>query len=93
MTYQTHQLVHVFVTENKSVGKFVDAVKLVRVFFDHDLFYGYWVPEGEIFNRLDENQKALYLAGDDANFVLPAGVAQEIINLGTTPYRKQRLVA
>lgn len=80
-------------TEHKSVGKLPAVDTLVRVFVDNDYTYGYFVRETALMALLDEDQQKAYLVGAEARLEVSLEVAQEIIDMGLTPYAKPNLIA
>lgn len=81
----------IHVTEHKSIGKLNPVATAVRVFVDRDYRYGYFVPEDKLFELLNEDQQAAYLQGESAQLDVPIEVAEKIVELGHTPYAKQKL--
>lgn len=79
------------ITENKSKGAQRPGARVVRVFVDNDYHYGYFIREDALFALLDDDQRQAYLQGDEARLSVPPQVAQQIIDMGTTPYRKARV--
>lgn len=83
------------VTEHKSVGELRPAVTLntVRVFVNQDYGYGYFVDERALLGLLGEAQTKAYLeAKDDFKVDVSPEVAQQVIDMGHTPYAKARVV-
>lgn len=85
--------IQVHFTEHKSVGKLPAVDTMVRVFVDNDYTYGYFVREAAVVALLDEDQRKDYLAGVEARLEVSVEVAQEIIDMGLTPYAKPNLIA
>lgn len=80
------------VTEHKSVGQLAQVETLVRVFVDRDFDYGYFVPERKLFDLLDKAQQDTYLQGTSSTLDVTPAVAQQIIDIGHSPYPKRRVV-
>lgn len=80
------------ITEHKSVNQLRAPSTQVRVFVDSDYHYGYFVDEHFLFGLLTPEQQANYLKGSSAKLEVDAKVAQQIIDEGSTPYGKQKLV-
>lgn len=80
------------VTEHKSRGT-LNAYpgKTVRVFVNGDVHYGYFVEECALFAMLTPEQQATYLERDEAYLDVEPKVAQAIIDIGHTPYGKQKV--
>jgi len=80
-------------TEGKSVGALRPHGNLVRVFVDEDYHYGYWVEEDRLVALLGVDARRAYLeAGTEATFEVEPAVAQSIIDIGVTPYKKARVI-
>lgn len=82
----------IHVTEHKSRGALKVPDYAVRVFIDRDYGYGYFVSEHALFEMLTDAQQAQYLATDDVKLDVPISVAQRIIAIGQTPYKKPKLL-
>lgn len=80
------------VTENKSRGALAPWDSLVRVFVDRDFSYGYFVRERRLFGLLTEAQQGVYLQGDSVSLDVSVEVAQQIVDMGATPYCKPKLM-
>lgn len=81
----------IHITEHKSTGTLRPVSNAVRVFVDNDYHYGYFVPEDKLFALLDAEQQQAYLQGDDVKLDVTPQVAQQVIDLGVTPYTKARV--
>lgn len=62
------------------------------VFIHRDYGYGYFVSEHALFETLSAEQQAQYLASGDVKLDVSGDVAQRIIDIGQTPYRKRQLL-
>ena len=87
----TIALLPLHVTEHKSVGALKSPSTMVRVFVDHDYDYGYFVDEHALFALLSSEQRGIYLQGSEAKLDVTPEVAQQIIDMGSTPYTKRRV--
>lgn len=66
---------------------------LVWVFVDRDYHYGYFVDENVLFSMLEPSQQAAYLAAPaDIELDVSASLAQQVIDIGVTPYARQRVL-
>lgn len=81
----------IHITEHKSKGALKVPDYAVRVFVDRDYGYGYFVSEHALFEMLSAEQQSQYLASDDVKLDVGVDVAQRIIDIGQTPYRKRAL--
>jgi len=82
----------IHITEHKSKGALKLPDYAVRVFVDRDYGYGYFVYEHALFEMLSAEQQAQYLASDDVKLDVAVDVAQRIIDIGQTPYKKRVLL-
>lgn len=82
----------IHITEHKSTGALKVPEYAVRVFVDRDYGYGYFVAEHALLEMLSSEQQAQYLASDDVKLDVAVDVAQRIIDIGQTPYRKPALL-
>lgn len=82
----------IYVSEHKSVGTLNPVETSVRVFVDRDFDYGYFVPEHQLFELLTAEQQVVYLQGESAQLDVAPAVAQQLIDIGQTPYAKRRVV-
>lgn len=80
------------VTEHKHTGSMPLYKNLVRVFVDKDYDYGYFVDEHDLFALLSEEQQKIYLAKSYVQFDITPEVAQQIIDMGHTPYTKKKVI-
>lgn len=80
------------ITEHKSVGTLNSLNTSVRVFVGRDFHYGYFVPEHQMFDLLTEDQKQDYLQGTTVRLDVPAAIAQQLIDMSQTPYKKRSVV-
>lgn len=87
----TNTLLALHVTEHKSVGALKSISTMVRVFVDRDYNYGYFVDEHALFALLSSEQQGIYLQGSEAKLEVSAQLAQQIIDMGSTPYTKRRV--
>ena len=81
----------IHITEHKSQGRLNPVQTAVRVFVDNDYSYGYFVDEHKLFDLLTPVQRELYLKEADATFDVDPAVAQQLIDIGVTPYTKRRV--
>lgn len=80
------------ITENKSVGTLNPLNTSVRVFVGRDYHYGYFVPEHQMFDLLTDDQRHAYLQGSSVLLDVSEEVAQSLIDMGQTPYKKPRVL-
>lgn len=80
------------ITEHKSVATLNPLNTLVRVFVNRDFHYGYFVPEHQLVGLLTDAQTKDYLQGSSACLDVSPEVAQQIIDMGQTPYAKRCVV-
>ena len=73
-------------TENKNLNPV--SGNLVRVFVDGDYSYGYWVDEIQLFDILTPDQKNDYAKKSQIELDVTNEVAQKIIEIGLSPYKK-----
>lgn len=79
-------------TEGKSVGELKRRGNMVRVFVDNDLNYGYWVEEDALLGLLEVGVQHAYLkSGLEFTTDVSKDVAQKIIDMGLTPFKKTKL--
>jgi hypothetical protein len=74
----------ILVTENKSRAAPVSQHGMVRVFIDNDFHYGYFVPENEFFNQLNENGQAAYFASESPKLVCSSNLMEWVKKNGLT---------
>jgi len=72
--------------ENKNLNPV--SGNLVRVFVDGDYSYGYWVDEIQLFDILTPDQKNDYTKKSQIELDVTNEVAQKIIEIGLSPYKK-----
>ncbi len=84
--------VSLLVTEHKSMNSLNPVSTSVRVFVDNDLHYGYFVDEHKLFGMLSAEQQERYLESADCKLEVSRELAQAIIDIGATPYAKQRVL-
>ncbi len=91
---ETSETMKILITEHKSTGELRPAIvsNAVRVFVENDLHYGYFVDEHQLFEALTEGQRAAYLSAEhEVELDVSIDVAQRLIDIGATPYRKRAL--
>lgn len=81
----------IHITEHKSKGTLNPVQTAVRVFIDNDYHYGYLVDEHKLYDLLTPAQRQLYLQGSDVTLDVEPAVAQQLIDIGVTPYKKPRV--
>lgn len=87
-------LIELFVSENKSFDPVRFLRNRVRVFVDRNYSYGLWVDEDKLFDLLTIDQKKQYLTDRTPQglyYHICSKTAQKVIDLGYTPYDKQKL--
>lgn len=87
-------MIELLVSENRSFDPVRFYRNRVRVFIDRDYTYGLWVDEDLLFDLLSEAQKKQYLTDRTTQglyFGVTKETAQKIIEIGHSPYLKQRL--
>lgn len=89
MNYPMSQLISLQVTEHKN--REPRESTMVRVFVDDNVDYGLFIVETELFSLLTPEQQAQYRVKDDLQLKVTRAIAEKIIELGTTPYSKQKL--
>ena len=77
------------ITEFKSMVTLSPFGGKVRVFVDNDYHYGYFVDEPTLYAMLTEDQQKEYLQTSSVTLDVPPQIAQQIIDIGLTPYKKQ----
>jgi hypothetical protein len=76
------------ITEHKSVDTLNPWNDTVRVFVDGDFNYGYFVREHRLFELLTAEQQVTYLQGRTAKLDVSIAVAQAVVDMGATPFKK-----
>lgn len=76
------------ITEHKSVDTLNPWNDSVRVFVDGDFNYGYFVREHRLFELLTTEQQGVYLQGTTAKLDVSVAVAQAVVDMGATPFKK-----
>lgn len=87
-------MIELFVGENKSFDPVRFFHNRVRVFIDRNYNYGLWIDEDRLFDLLSTEQKKQYLTDrtiEGAYYSVSREVAQRIIDIGHSPYKKQIL--
>lgn len=76
------------ITEHKSVDTLNPWNDMVRVFVDGDFNYGYFVRVPRLFELLTAEQQVTYLQGRTAKLDVSIAVAQAVVDMGATPFKK-----
>lgn len=87
-------MIELLVSEHKSFDPVRFYNNRVRVFVDRNYQYGLWIDEDRLFDLLTQEQKKQYLTDrttEGMRYFLSREVAQKVIDLGYSPYAKQRL--
>lgn len=87
-------MIELCVSENKSFDPFRFYRNRVRVFLDRDYRYGLWIYEDKLFDLLSDEQKKQYLTNRSTEgmyYEITKEVAQEVLETGHSPYKKQKL--
>jgi hypothetical protein len=87
-------MIELCVSENKSFDPFRFYRNRVRVFLDRDYRYGLWIDEDKLFDLLSDEQKKQYLndrSTEGMYYEITREVAEEVLETGHSPYKKQKL--
>ena len=87
-------MIELCVSENKSFDPFRFCRNRVRVFLDRDYRYGLWIDEDYLFDLLSDEQRKQYLTDRSTQgmyYQISKEVAQQVLDQGHSPYKKQKL--